>query len=443
MIRNSKTPQESNSTSDAESTGASSSVDRRQVLQSLAGGAAMAVVGSRASTAELGQPRSDPLSGKRVYADPSLRMGEALTRTTSDPDPAEADLALLATETELEQDIVYDFLTDKTPVSIVGNRADIHAIDYLTDGEGSIDGVSVSATFADDLGDVSTFDPEPTAELDSRFGYELTLNQVSESAILYPTGETINVHVNFGTEGRLRTSALGRNSAESRRLLDNIGRSLAVEKGVSLTVDDDDEESEGSHRYCQKGDLSCGGKYYATGEPRGGEWKKRVVAGFTDLSTTETSWAVRSRLRMTPDRSPRVRQYKNKYFRRENQFQGGEIHQEPFVDESEPPSAGDVKNMSYSIGIGSDGSASAEWTETTVAAELSIDHMEHTDEVYHKFHSLADFNAENTVYGEPMCRVRTGTGPLKYTYEDKMKWQREWGQGDGVNLEGTGRWTQY
>jgi hypothetical protein len=33
-------------------------------------------------------------------------------------------------------------LTDKTPVSIVGNRADIHAIDYLTDGEGSIDGMT-------------------------------------------------------------------------------------------------------------------------------------------------------------------------------------------------------------------------------------------------------------------------------------------------------------
>ena len=32
-------------------------------------------------------------------------------------------------------------LTDKTPVSIVGNRADIHAINYLTDSEGSIDGV--------------------------------------------------------------------------------------------------------------------------------------------------------------------------------------------------------------------------------------------------------------------------------------------------------------
>jgi hypothetical protein len=73
---------------------------------------------------------------------------------------------------------------------------------------------------------------------------------------------------------------------------------------------------------------------------------------------------------------------------------------------------------------------------------MDIEHHEYTDKIYHKFRDFSDSLNDATAYGEPMCRVRTPDGALDYTYEDKIKWQREWGQGDAVNLDGYGRWMQ-
>lgn len=443
MTRNTDHSQKRDRMDEAKSTivpgNTNSSLDRRRVLQGLAGGAAMAVIGSGSSTAKLGQPRSDPLSEKRVYVDPALQLKGAFSQTVSTPNPSEVDLALLATNTELEPDVVYDFLNTETPVSILGDNADLYAIDYLTEGRGQIDGVRVANNFAEEFS-ASTFDPQSTGEVDQNFGFEIIPRKTSESTTLVPDEKSINLYVNFGDDGSLKSNSPRTKSLETENIINNIRRNLIRDRD-NFVSSDETESGEKDSSKCDDGDLRCGGLFFVDGESSGGTWQKKVIGGYIDLNDDESVWAVRSRINMDPDQTY-VRDYENKYFRRETHFKCGTPGEDLFVQESEPPTAGSVKSYSYSIGIGSDLTGSSEWTETTHEKAMDIEHHEYTDKVYHKFHDFSDSLNDATAYGEPMCRVRTPDGALDYTYEDKIKWQREWGQGDAVNLDGYGRWMQ-
>jgi hypothetical protein len=110
------------------------------------------------------------------------------------------------------------------------------------------------------------------------------------------------------------------------------------------------------------------------------------------------------------------------------------------IDESEPSASGDVESYSYSMGVGSDGTSSAEWTQTIAEAPMTIEWMEYTDSVEHSFDSFADYNEKHSVAVEPMYKIRT-LGFLPYDYEDEIQWGRRYSsQNPDTDMSGMGWW---
>lgn len=439
MTQDSETPQESNSNTGPESPGAtgassSSSVDRRQVLQGLAGGATVAVVGSGSSAAELGQPKSDPLSGKRVYVDPALQMESTFARTASAPNPAEADLALLATKTELEQGIVYDFLNTETPVSVVGHNADLHAFDYLTEGEGNLDGIRIDSDFNEKYKESDFLNLESTSEIDAGYGFELSPNRDTNLSTLKPDGKSINICVQSRGPGQSTNSRVRGTSIIDHKTLSRIKNHLQPKVGTQ-----NNEERENDHPHCDEGPLVCGGEYEEYGETDGNEWHKRIIAGFTEMDDGTVFWALRSLMELWPNRSPLLRKWTNENFDRYIMDANGDI------DESKPDVQGDVTQYSYSMSI-STGDVTANWSQTTQEARMEINHNRGRQRVEHEWRDLSKKLSQNAVFGEQFALVEDpggviSGGALEYGFYDKMEWEREYStQHSTKKFIGDGYW---
>lgn len=259
-----------------------------------------------------GHLHSDILSDKDVYVDPSLEMTRSLSETKSDPDSNELDLALLSTSTNLKQEVLYNFIKNQTAVSIIGESADLQAIDYLTEGKNNLGGMILHGDqeVQTTLPSLSRLSKAP--EIQQSFAYETIAGESAELVTLHPTRTRIDIDVYRGNSTEPDIATQTRSSTD--RVLNKVEQSIQrKETGGKPQYDN---ISISSVPNCGTGDMTCAGEFRDDGDHNGGSWSKVIKIGYvTEYGTTY--WGMYTRIRMTPNRSPMFRKWQNEFVERE------------------------------------------------------------------------------------------------------------------------------
>lgn len=425
------------------SNGLRGDMKRRKVLQAAVGGAALAVAGQTASAntgthVEVG----DNFEDKDLYVDPALDIdaNSAFASATNHTDPAAVDLALIATETDLGYDSVYDFLGSEVPVSLIGENAHVIGVDYLTEGKHSIGGQRLM-----DVGEIASSPSQEEISLASDLGYncgfELSPHRSSSSMVLYPQGKSLNSHIFYDNPDEKMadtTTLVEETMADVRQVLDTEAK---IESLTDVGAQDDDQERGEEDDYRCPDGVECIGRFTANGSRSGGNWSKTIIGGVYQGSNAST-WGFDNRAMMNPNRSGWLNPwYRNSSYEREV-IGDSRFNRNNKVLDSGPGPASDVESMYYEANF-STGDSGFTLGATTEAAPMSIQREEEQEfKIWHRFHDFDSANEKNSIDLEPLYVFESDfTTSIRYDYEDRISWRRNHtGWQSKEDLDGFGFW---